>query len=207
MKEKRKFTLITTSGEISLDDRRRLNLLRRRFSEFWKNFEDLKSSGLNFNGQHVYDVKGQAKTLSSLGVSRYRVKGYLVDYRHFHAQGEPANFYGVVNLLKKSFRNPEAQSFLERVRDQWDEAGFLSGWHNNLPLDNIVDAVFKESIFHTHPTGQPMVRLADVEKVLSGDAIWFELTFMAYNRMLAIRNLNWSLDVIVDGGDELKVPV
>lgn len=189
------------------DEMGRLRSFRARFNELWANFKDLETAGLNLNGHHVFDINDRIQTTVDLGVSRFRIKGFLVDYRHFHGQDEPAHFHSVMNVITRRCRDQRLIEVLDRNREDWNDAGTLSGWHNDFTLGETVDAVFKEDVFHTVRSGKQIrVRLDDVAAKLSTAAMWYEMTYMAYSRMLIIRNINWILDPVFLGKQEVRVP-
>lgn len=185
----------------------RLRSFRSRFQELWANFDDLRKSGVNLSGDFHLERSGVVRSDIDLGVSRFRIKGFLVDYRHFHGQEEPSNFLSVLKVVQRRCRDQSMIDLLAKNRDDWINAGALSGWHNDFTLDEVVDALFKEEVFHTKPRGKRVrVRLDDVAEKMSSSAMWYEITYMAYSRMLAVRNLNWILEPIFSGRDELRLP-
>ena len=146
----------------------RLRAFRSRFQELWANFEELRKSGINLSGGAEFESSGIVRSDVDLGVSRFRIKGFLVDYRHFHGQEEPSNFLSVLKIVQRCCRDQRVVDLLAKNRNDWNSAGALSGWHNDFTLDEIVDAVFKEAVFHTVPHGKQIrVRLDDVEAKLS----------------------------------------
>jgi len=208
MSKSQKHQTIALHEQLTDEEYRRLQSFCDRFQQLWANFEDLKSSGLNLSGHHVYDINNIIQTSVDLGVSRFRIKGFLVDYRHFHGQEEPANFHRNLNAITRCCRDSRLIETVNLNRKRWNDAGALSGWYNDFTLDEIVDAVFKEDIFHTDPRGkQVRVRLGDVSAGLSSEALWFEITNMACARMLIIRNINWILEPIFLGGNEIRIPL
>lgn len=198
---------IALTEKFTEDEMHRLRSFRARFKELWANFEDLKTSGINLSGGFRLESSGMVSSDIDLGVSRFRIKGFLVDYRHFHGQDEPAHFHSVLNVITRRCRDQRLIEVVDRNRQDWNGAGALSGWHNDFTLDETVDAVFKEDVFHTVRSGKRIrVRLDDVAAKLSTAAMWYEITYMTYSRMLVIRNINWILEPIFLGKHEVRVP-
>lgn len=208
MSKPKKYQSIPLTERFTAPEIKRLRSFRDRFQELSSNFDDLKSSGLNLNGHHVYDINNIIQTTVDLGVSRFRIKGLLVDYRHFYGQGEPAHFQSVLNIIMRCCQDRRLIEEIDRNRKKWRDSGTIAGWHNDFTLDEIVDAVFKEDIFHTDRHGKQIkVRLEDVSAKLSPDAIWYEIIHMSYSRMLIISNIDWILDPVFSGKNELQIPL
>lgn len=185
----------------------RLKCFNDRFKELFANFDDLRNSGFNLNGGFELARNGVVESNCNLGVSRFRIKGFLVDYRHFHGQEEPAQFLAILKLIQRRCRDDRLLRRLKDIRKDWDAAGTLSGWHNDFTLDEVVDAVFKEDVFHSTPKGKKIrVRLHDVETKLSASAMWYELAYMTYSRMQKIRNVNWIIAPVITGKNEVRIP-
>lgn len=207
METAQNFTLLPASSPLDGKEIEKIECFHARFKELWANFEDLRISGLNLSGQSRICDHGRVDSDVNLGVSLFRIKGFLVDYRHFHGQEEPAYFFSIIKILRRRWRHPDLNIRLDRAYAEWAKAGVLSGWNSALTLDDIVDAVFKEEIFHTNPKGKnARVSLHDVSKEMTQSAVWYEITFMTYSRMLVIRNINWLIKPIISGGNALRIP-
>ena len=207
MSKPKEYLSIPLTKRFTDQEIKRLRSFRARFQELWSNFDDLKSSGLNFDGHHIYDINNIIKTSVDLGVSRFRIKGVLVDYRHFYGQGEPSNFQSILNIIKRCCQDHRLIEVIDRNKNEWGNAGTIAGWHNDFTLDEIVDAVFKEDVFHTDRHGKEIkVWLEDVSAKLSPEAIWYEMTHMAYSRMLIIGNIDEILDPVFSEKNEIRIP-
>lgn len=198
--------LVELTEPFSAQEENNLRMVKKRFREFWDNFEDLRALGFSLNAGFKQEQSGVVTTDASLGVSRFRLKGYLVDYRHFSGR-EPTHFYSIVNTLRRRCREVSVTNRLDRAKVDWDGCSALCGWNNDFSVDEVIEAAFKEEIFHTHPKGEHIrVRMDDVAKKFSPDVLWYELASVAYNRMLIIRNIDWMLQPIYQGTQFLRVP-
>lgn len=92
--------LVPLDEPLSVGDRTRLRLFHAHFLEFWDNFDELRSSGLRSDWKMELLQDGSVE-VSELGVHWHRLKGFLLDYRKFHQQKEPINFFRVCNIAKR----------------------------------------------------------------------------------------------------------
>ncbi|WP_270727779.1 hypothetical protein [Shimia sp. Alg240-R146] len=198
--------LIPLSDHFRDEELKNLQVFHSRFVELWENFEDLKAMGFNLNGGHYRDKHNKIQTTADLGVSRFRLKGFLVDYRHFDHQNEPAYFNSIVNKIRQRCRDADVTALLDENQNHWREAGVLRGWSNEFSANQFLQAMFGEDLFHSNPKGQRKVRMREIEAKLSSDAIWYEIAMMAYDRLLVVRNLNWILHPVYSGRCELQIP-
>lgn len=159
----------------------------------------MRQEGFDPSGSFSADGLSIQRTDRRFGVSVFRLKSFLVDYRHFSGQ-ERANFLRMLKLLQKLCNDERVGEFVAQERANWKDAGQLSGWHNNFVADDVIDAIDKEEVFHTKRTGKGMhVPLADVKARLDDPALWAEVSLIAYTRMLSIRNVNYFLQPLLRG--------
>lgn len=111
----------------------RVQQFRLRFEKLWANFEDLKSLSLNLSGNFELLV-GRQVDGGEIGVNRFRLKGYLMDYRQFYETG-PVNFFSTCNIIKRRCFNEERHDIVKENKRSWKKAGFLSGWYNQLSCE------------------------------------------------------------------------
>ncbi|WP_420324600.1 hypothetical protein [Mameliella sp.] len=177
-----------------------------RFHELWKNYEDMRSMGFNPSGSYSAEGSRITRSGTNVGVNNYRLKSFLTDYRHFSGQ-EPANFKRMCNFLQEICSNKDIETILAHERKSWDDAGILAGWHNDFTAEDVISAMDKEEVFHTIRTGKGNhVTLTEVKARIDENALWAEISTIVFNRMLAIRNVNYVIQPLLNAEASLQVP-
>ena len=145
--------LIKLDEPLSEDDVARLQLFEDHFLEFWENFEDMRNTGLRSEWHINLLENGQVET-SGLGLSRHRLKGFLLDYRKFHQQKEPTHFFGICKIAKRRCRDSRFQDRVEANKERWKSPSLaVLGWHNDITIAEFLDAHFNQSLFHVRRPG------------------------------------------------------
>lgn len=193
-------TTLPTDTEID-----QLKLFKSRFQELWLNWEDLKRDGVSLSGNFELGADGRLHG-GDIGVSRFRVKGFLVDFRYFTLQKEPTHAPKVANLIKKLCRDDQLHLVVNEDKKRWNGAKTLCGWHNFFSPTDVLNALFNEVVFHSSQTNPSMIGLSTVQSKMHSQVIWWEVLNIAYLRMLVVRNFVWILDPYYNGACELRIP-
>lgn len=176
------------------------------FSELWKNFEDLRNCGFEFGGSFRLEAEGLNS--DQLEVSRFRIKAFLVDYRHFHnPNGKNAFFYNVCNLLCDVTNDKIVESMIANQISNWDgQHNSILGWHNDFVVYDFMEVLLNERVFHSGRKGNYTDRLLiELEAKFGESAIWRLAALIVYDRMLCVRNVNWMIGPVLEGRSEVRV--
>ena len=179
-----------SNGTIPDVDRFTFERFNLRFKELWANWDDLKENGINLSGNFELQGDGRIHGRNELGVDRFRLKGFFMDYRHFAAQKEPIEFGRICNLIKKHFNDSRVCSVIDHEKKRWKNCAGLSSWHPNLTAEQFLLAEINENYFHSNATNEKNITLEEVRSKMSEDARLYEMTYIVYERLLCIRNLN-----------------
>lgn len=199
--------LVSLSSPPSEVESETIRLFSKHFDEFWANFEELRRTGLPSSFSLERKREGFVDLTSSLSFSRHRAKGFLLDYRKFHLQDERISFFRVCKLLKKHCRSPEFTAVVDRCRENWSKPNIPTlGWHNTITTHDLVESLFNEELFHSGKGQSVLHSMNDIRDALSEDAIVFSAYFVAYQRLLILRNLNWLTEPFRTGGNAFRIP-
>jgi hypothetical protein len=198
--------LVELDQELSKNDYNDLVLFRYRFDELWENWQGLVREGLSLSGRFSVDGEGQLDGGENLGISRFRVKGFLVDYRHFTGNKEPVKFERICNILNRHSSNSRVRKLILHEKGRWKNAPSIAGWHNDFSADDVINAVINGEYFHSNPTAKSAVSLAEVRKRMSERALLWCITEIAHSRLLCIRNINFLLGPVYERRNFVKIP-
>lgn len=179
-----------------------IELFRTRFKELWANWESLQQQGLKIGGtfetSNVGSIHGP-----SCGVERHRLKGYYLDFRFFWAQKEDTNFLKICSLVTKHSADARLRKCVDVNKKYWGNAGMLREWHK-ITAEEMIQVMFNAKLFHGAKDLKE--KLAKIDLIMTDEMAHHVLVSCVYDRMLAIRNLNWMLEPITSHSSVVQIP-
>lgn len=194
--------LLKLDKSIGEGDFQKIELFKERFIILWENWESLKKQDIKLGGSFQnYNLKTFGGP--SCNIESFRLKGYYVDFRFFYSKKEPTHYYTISNLIGKYCHDERMQKCLKSCNKNWKDAGILYEWHG-YKADDLLNYWFNGKIFHSEST-----KIANVKKILrkmNNDLTHHLLTFVIYDRMLVLRNINWILKPLSLPTQAIRLP-
>jgi hypothetical protein len=173
-----------------------IELFRRRFGILWSNWKDLKLG--QFGGGFTKQPDGRYTGGFELP-NEYRLKGLYVDFRHFYLNDEPTNVGRFSNYLAALTSSRAFRRFLREERKPSGSSFLESGWFEHkgkrLSTERFLDVWFNAEIFHSNRGSRSKPwktkTLLQWMDVFTNQTAKSMLFMAVYDRILAIRNINW----------------
>lgn len=184
--------IIHLNNSFSTKEIEQFNLFDIKCVELSKNWDSLIKSGLRLGGNFTNHEDG---TISGpgCGVEIHRLKGLYLDFRFFHADKEPTNYFKIANLVGGNCDDGRIRLMLKRDRKVWNDSGLLKSWHG-YTADQLIRTLFNGHYFHS--VDEERLGAKDIYTVLGSDVANHELTYCIFHRMRVVRRLNWICEPI-----------
>lgn len=194
---------IPLDESLSCKDLRRIELFRERFRELWRNWESLRSAGIEIGGSFSNLGEGRVRG-PGCGIEVHRLKGFYLDFRPFYAKKEPTQYSRVAGVVKRYCSEDSLRECLRCNKQDWKDAGFLHEWHGVTP-DEMTDVIFNGELFHSNPKERE--RRHHIRNVMTDHLAHHCLVYSVFSRMLVVRNLNWILHPLTPERQMVRVPL
>lgn len=112
-------------------------------------FDCWESSNLKPLNQQALSRTDDGKVVgNSMAILKHSEKSVFLDFRKFVSDGEDTNFFKILNILKRYWRDePEVMKALEQSKILWQDAAPMARFSKLTP-DELIKLVFNTRYFH-----------------------------------------------------------